>query len=63
MLVMSGAIVGQRLLVHYTRDMNGDLFDVWVLTPAEAAHRPWPVDEAQAKAWTFDPVGQTWSRP
>ena len=62
MLVMSGAIAGQRLVVHYTRDGNGNLFDVWVLTPAELARRPWPVDEAQAQAWAFDPLAQTWTR-
>lgn len=62
MLEMSGALVGQRWIVHYTRDTNGDLFDVWLLTDAEAARKPWPVNEAQAQAWAFDPVGQTWSR-
>jgi len=63
MLAMSGALIGQRLIVHYTRDLTGGLLDVWVLTPAERANRPWPVNEVQAKAWTFDPIGQTWSKP
>ncbi len=61
MLRMSGALVNQRLLVHYTVDLNGQLRDVWVLTPAEAA-RPWPVTPAQAQAWQFNPDTQTWSR-
>ncbi|MDP3086546.1 MAG: hypothetical protein Q8N44_22985 [Rubrivivax sp.] len=63
MLQMSGAIAGQSLLVHYTRDFDGLLRDVWVLTAAEAARKPWPVSETEAKAWAFDPVGQTWSKP
>src|SRR4051812_2936737 len=47
MLTMSGALAGQRWLVHYTRDTNGDLFDVWLLTPAERA-RAWPTSAEQA---------------
>ena len=63
LLQMSGALVGQRLVVNYTRELSGQLLDVWILTPAEQAKRPWPTTEAQAKAWTFDPLAQTWSRP
>lgn len=62
MMQLSGTLVNQRLLVHYTVDMSGQLRDVWVLTPAEAA-RPWPVTAQQAQAWRFDPGTQTWSRP
>jgi hypothetical protein len=61
LLLLSGAITGQRLLVHYTRDVLGQVLDVWVLTPAEAARRPWPTTPEQAQAWVFNPDAQTWS--
>lgn len=63
MLLMSGAIVGAPLLVHYTLDTTGLVLDVWVLTPAEAARKPWPVTPEQAQAWRFNPDAQTWTRP
>ena len=63
MLVMSGAAVNQRLLVHYTLDLQGQMLDVWVLTPAEAARKPWPVSPQEAANWRFDPSSQTWSKP
>jgi hypothetical protein len=37
LLVVSGALIGQDLLVRYTRDPLGLLHEVWVLTPSEAA--------------------------
>jgi hypothetical protein len=37
MLVLSGAIVGQNLVVNYVRNPTGEVHDVWVLTAAEAA--------------------------
>jgi hypothetical protein len=63
MLILSGAIVAQPLLVHYTLDTLGLVQDVWILTPQEAAKRPWPATPQQAQAWVFDPVAQTWSKP
>ena len=63
MLLMSGAAVNQRLLVHYTTDLQGQLLDVWLLTPAEAARRPWPVTRQEAASWSFNPEAQTWSKP
>ena len=63
MLQMSGALVDQKMVVHYTLDYAGLMLDVWVLTPAELANKPWPSTEAQGKAWVFDPVGQAWSKP
>jgi hypothetical protein len=62
LLVMSGAIAGQTLPIHYTLESNGMLLDVWLLTREERARQPWPVTLAEAKAWSFDPVGQTWTR-
>ena len=61
--MLSGSLVGQRLLVHYTVDTLGLVHDVWILTPQEAAKRPWPATPQQAQEWLFDPVAQTWSRP
>jgi hypothetical protein len=63
LLVVSGALIGQRLVVDYTIDISGLVMDVWVLTPQEAAKQPWPTTPAQAAAWHFDPLAQTWSRP
>ncbi len=63
MLLLQGTLTGQRMEVHYTRDLNGALLDVWILTPAERAKQPWPTTPEQAAAWRFDPVGQRWSRP
>jgi hypothetical protein len=63
LLLMSGALIGQRLLVHYTVEPGGELLDVWVLTPAEAARNPWPRTLAEAANWSFNPDAQTWSRP
>lgn len=63
LLVMSGAIVGQPLLVHYTLDDLGLVHLVWVLTDAEAARKPWPVTLQQQKTWAFDPAAQAWTKP
>jgi hypothetical protein len=63
MLQMSASLVGAKLLVHYTLDLQGHIRDVWILTPEEAARQPWPTTSGQAQAWSFDPVAQTWSKP
>jgi len=63
MIEMSGSLVGARLLVHYTLDAPDLVRDVWILTPEEAAKRPWPTTPKQAQEWLFDPATQTWSRP
>jgi hypothetical protein len=39
MLLMSGAITGQNLLVNFVRNPTGEIHDVWVLTEAEAAQK------------------------
>jgi len=62
MLAMSGTLAGQRLLVHYTLDANGHLRDIWILTPEEAARRPWPATPQEAANWVFDSGAQTWTR-
>lgn len=63
LLQLSGSLVEQKLLVHYTLDGQGQVKDVWILSAAEAARQPWPKTPAEAQAWTFDPTLQRWSRP
>jgi hypothetical protein len=63
LMLMSAAMVGQRLVVHYTRDSSGQLLDVWLLSTAELARKPWPTSPAEAAAWSFNADAQTWSRP
>lgn len=62
MMQMSGALVGQSLLVHYTREPQGLLLNIWILTPDEAANKPWPTKPEQAERWLFNPAAQTWTR-
>jgi hypothetical protein len=63
LLVMSAQLVGASFLVDYTTDMEGRVFEVWLLSAAEAANRPWPRTPAEAAAWAFDPIAQTWTKP
>jgi hypothetical protein len=63
MLQLSGGLLGQKLLVHYTLDGFGLVHEVWILSEAEAARQPWPKTPAEAQAWTFDAATQRWSRP
>jgi hypothetical protein len=62
MLQVTGVLAGRKQVVNYTKDINGQLLEIWVLTPTEATRQPWPTSEAQAKAWVFDPIGQTWNK-
>ena len=36
MLVLSGQMIGQKVVVNYTRDTQGSVHQVWVLSSAEA---------------------------
>lgn len=63
MIQVSNRMAGAKLAVHYTLDTLGLVKDVWVLQPAELAKRPWPRTAAEAQAWLFDPVAQTWTKP
>jgi hypothetical protein len=63
MLQMSGALIGQALLVNYTVEpTSGQVLNVWVLTPEEAARKPWPTTPQEAQQWLFNPAAQTWTR-
>jgi len=63
LLLMSGAVMGQKAVVHYTLDPLGLVLDVWILTDAERAKQPWPTKAADARAWSFDPIAQVWTKP
>ena len=63
MLLMSGTLVGGKAVVNYTTELEGMLLDVWILTPAEAARKPWPTSEKEALAWQFNPDAQAWTKP
>jgi hypothetical protein len=63
MFVLSGALVGQKLVVHYTTDPMGMLRDVWVLNEAELAKKLWPRTEKELQTWIFDPATHTWAKP
>ncbi len=63
MLQLSGALVGKKFAVHYTLEPGGQLLDVWILTPAEFAKKPWPTSPAEAAQWRFNPDAQVWSKP
>ncbi|MDN6882521.1 hypothetical protein QMO14_02785 [Variovorax sp. CAN2819] len=53
MLVMPGAIVGQKYLVNYTRDAAGLLREVWILTPDEATASRESLDKPFLNVWPF----------
>ncbi len=62
MLQTPASLTGQKLLVHYTREPSGLVHDVWILTPDEAARKPWPTTPEEAQRWEFNPAAQTWTR-
>lgn len=62
MLLMSGAITGEKLVVNYTIEQYGLVQDVWVLRPEEIK-KLWPKTPTEAATWSFDPIGQTWIKP
>ena len=61
--VTAGPNLGAKLLVHYTIDSYGLVKDVWILTPDEAARKPWPTTPLEAQTWNFDWQSQTWTKP
>jgi hypothetical protein len=63
LVLMSGTLVGGKAVVNYTTELEGMLLDVWILSPAEAARKPWPTTEKEAQTWLFNFDTQTWSKP
>ena len=53
MLVMPGAIIGQKYLVNYTRDSAGLLREVWILTPTEATASRESLNKPFLNVWPF----------
>lgn len=63
-IVQAASLAGGKLLVHYTMDMGGEqVRDVWILTPDEAAVRPWPTNLRESQTWLYDATTMTWTRP
>ena len=62
LLVMSGAMAGKKAQVVYTIDSYGLLIDIWLLREDETG-KLWPKTREEAAQWSFDPVGQTWTKP
>jgi hypothetical protein len=61
---MPPSIAGNKLLVHYTLDVGDTrVKDVWILTPDEAAIKPWPTTLEQARTWAWNPTTKTWTKP
>lgn len=64
MMKLVGTLTGQRLTVNYTLETHsGALLDIWILRDDEAAKRPWPTTQEEARTWTFDAAAQTWTKP
>jgi hypothetical protein len=62
LLVTSGQLDGLAATVDYTRDVEGHVYEVWILGKSEIA-RPWPSTLEQAATWSFDPATNAWSKP
>jgi hypothetical protein len=62
MLLMSGTLIGRKLVVNYTTELEGMLLEVWILSRSEMERKPWPTTEKEAQAWLFNPDAQTWTR-
>jgi len=63
LLLMSSSLVGGKAVVNYTTELEGMVLDVWILSPAEAARKPWPVTLKEAQTWAFDDNAQAWTKP
>ena len=63
LLVMTGPLVGTKLVVHYTFDFTGAIKDVWILRDEEIKVVPWPTTVEQTQTWTFDQAAQVWTKP
>jgi hypothetical protein len=63
LVLMSGTLVGGKAVVNYTTELEGMLLDVWILSPAEAARKPWPTTAKEAQTWQFNADTQSWSKP
>ena len=62
MLIMSGQLVGQKLIVNYTIDPYGLLQDIWLLRKEEI-DKPWPRTPQESAAWSYGPIQHVWIKP
>jgi len=53
LLVMASTVIGQNLLVNYTRDAAGLVREVWILTPDEARAERASVERPLLNFWPF----------
>jgi len=63
LMLVSGVLIGQKFIGHYTVDSYGLLNQLWVLRDDELANKPWPKSAQESTTWSFDPVAQRWSKP
>ncbi|WP_082542226.1 MULTISPECIES: hypothetical protein [unclassified Rhizobacter] len=63
LLVLTGPLVGSKLVVHYTTEFTGLIKDVWILRDEEIKVVPWPTTVEQTQAWSFDQGAQVWTKP
>lgn len=63
LLVLTGPLVGSKLVVHYTFDFTGAIKDVWILRDEEIKVVPWPTTVEQTQTWSFDQAAQVWTKP
>lgn len=63
LVVLPATLAGRKAVVNYTVELEGMLLDVWLLTPAEAARKPWPVTQQEAQTWLFNVDAQSWAKP
>jgi hypothetical protein len=62
LVLMPGTLVGRKLVVNYTTELEGMLLDVWILSRSEMERKPWPSNEKEAQAWLFNPDAQAWTK-
>ena len=65
MMVVTSAVAGSdnKYVVDFRMEGTGLVSEIWLLTKAEAEVHPWPRTPAEASAWTFDFMSQTWTKP
>ena len=63
LMLVSGVLIGQTFIGHYTVDVNGQINQLWVLRDDELANKLWPRTAEESAAWSFDPAAQVWSKP
>jgi hypothetical protein len=63
LMLVSGVLIDQKFIGHYTLDGYGLVTQLWVLRDDELANKLWPRTPEESAAWSFDPAAQVWSKP